>query len=281
MEFFEGKFHSGNINPIKPTSKKGRKLRQKIMNNPNPFVPQGSLLEQSKRRSRMKLAVFCVLAISVASLTAMLIQGCKRETEASPPDNTVATADTNPPAMDTNPPPIEASNPPVTVPPVAVPVPVPEAASSEYAVVKGDTLATIAKAHGVSLKALEAANPNVQPTKMQIGQKLVIPAATTSTAAPTAAPTATSAGMADAGGEQVYTIKSGDTLDHIAKHFGVSVKAIETENNLTTTKIIVGKKLKIPAKVEAAAPVPVAPAPPAPVTPPAPAPAPATTPSGQ
>jgi LysM repeat protein len=247
------------------------------MNNTNPFVPQGSLLEQSKRRSRMKLAVFCVLAISVASLTAMLIQGCKRETEANPPDTTVATADTNVPTMDTNPPPVEASNPPVTVPPVAMPVPAPEAASSEYAVVKGDTLATIAKKNGISLKALEAANPNVQPTKLQIGQKLVIPAATTSMAAPTAAST----DMADAGGEQVYTIKSGDTLDRIAKHFSVSVKAIETENNLTTTKIIVGKKLKIPAKVEAAAPVPVAPAPPAPVTPPVPAPAPATTPSGQ
>ena len=70
------------------------------MNNPNPFVPQGSLLEQQKRRSRMKLAVFCVLAISVCGLTAMLIQGCKREnTEAdnNPPvdTNTVAVTDTN------------------------------------------------------------------------------------------------------------------------------------------------------------------------------------------
>ena len=50
------------------------------MNNPNPFVPKGSLLEQqSQRRSRLKLAVFCVLAVSVTGLVAMLIQGCKRE----------------------------------------------------------------------------------------------------------------------------------------------------------------------------------------------------------
>ncbi len=72
------------------------------MNNPNPFVPQGSVLEQNKRRSRMKLAVFCVLAVSVCGLTAMLIQGCKREqsTENTPQ------VDTNPPPMmDTNLPP--------------------------------------------------------------------------------------------------------------------------------------------------------------------------------
>ena len=50
------------------------------MNNPNPFVPKGSLLEQqSQRRSRLKLAVFCVLAVTVTGLVAMLIQGCKRE----------------------------------------------------------------------------------------------------------------------------------------------------------------------------------------------------------
>ena len=82
------------------------------MNNPNPFVPQGSLLEQqSKRRSRMKLAVFCMLAVGVASLTAMLIQGCKREqTEADnqPP------VDTNTVAVDTNAPSMVASNPPVS-----------------------------------------------------------------------------------------------------------------------------------------------------------------------
>src|ERR1700761_7555122 len=65
------------------------------MSNPNPFVPKGSLLEQqSHRRSRLKLAVFCVLAISVTGLVAMLIQGCKR----TPPDdssNNSSMTDTN------------------------------------------------------------------------------------------------------------------------------------------------------------------------------------------
>ena len=65
------------------------------MSNPNPFVPKGSLLDQqSQRRSRLKLAVFCVLAISVTGLVAMLIQGCKR----TPPDDN----SNNPTLTDTN-----------------------------------------------------------------------------------------------------------------------------------------------------------------------------------
>lgn len=274
------------------------------MTNPNPFVPRGSLLEkQGQRRSRLKLAVFCVLAISVTGLTAMLIQGCKR----TAPDTE---SDLNPPPMDTNafppedngfPPmtttsnvPVEplppvVSNPPVTplplppvtpvqTPPVTPLPPVAPAAGSEYTVVKGDTLGKIAKNHGVSLKALQAANPSVVPTRLQIGQKLVIPAGE---------PAATAPGMTTmsaSSGETIYTVKSGDTLSRIARHNGTTVKAIQSANNLITTKILVGQKLKIPTKASVAPVVPApAPAPaPAPISDTAPAglppvPAPATT----
>jgi LysM repeat protein len=250
------------------------------MTNPNPFVPKGSLLEQqSARRSRLKLAVFCVLAISVTGLTAMLIQGCKREkpdTDLNPP-----MVDTNAVAMDTNFPPMEASNPPVVMPPVVTnppvvtpPVVTPDVApvvGSEYVVVKGDSLAKIAKKNGVSLKALQAANPGVIPTKLKVGQKLVIPAGGKA-AADSAAPTISAAGDV---GTASYTVKSGDTLTKIAKKNGTTVKAIEAANGLSTTKIKVGQKLKIPSKAEAAAPaapVPVA-AEPAPALPPISAPA--------
>jgi LysM repeat protein len=243
-------------------------IRAKTMNNPNPFVPQGSVLEQNKRRSRMKLAVFCVLAVSVAGLSAMLIQGCKREqsTENIPP------VETNPPVVM---PPIE-TNPPVVMPPIETNPPVVVAPppysppGTEYIIVKGDTLAKIAKKNGVTLKALEAANPNVQPTKLKVGQKLTIPAGSAT------APAETPAVTASAGGGETYVVKSGDTLTKIATSHGTTVKAIETENNLSTTKIKVGQKLKIPAKAEAAAP---AAAPVEARAPAAPAIAPATTPA--
>jgi LysM repeat protein len=237
------------------------------MNNPNPFVPQGSLLEQqSKRRSRMKLGVLCVLVVGVAGLTAMLIQGCKREqvVEETPPP-----VDTNMMVMDTNPPPMVASNPPVVVAP-----PVVETPGSEYVVVHRDTLEKIAKRCGVTLSALKAANPGVEPTRLRVGQKLTIPAGGT---APTATGGSVSSETGLAGGV-TYVVRSGDTLTRIAKTHGTTVKAIEAENNLSTTKIHVGQKLRIPAKPEAAAPAP------APVAlPPAsyPAPAPAGAPTGQ
>ncbi len=172
------------------------------MNNPNPFVPKGSLLEQqSKRRAGLKLGVFCVLAIGVTSLAAMLIQGCKREeTDQNAGSNTTPMVDTNNyAATDTNVPPIEASNPPVTpVPPTPPPVtPTPQVTAppvqqteNEYVVVKGDTLGKIAKANGVTVKALEDANAGIQPARLKVGQKLAIPAGAGTTGANAAQETA-------------------------------------------------------------------------------------------
>jgi LysM repeat protein len=138
-------------------------------------------------------------------------------------------------------------------------------------VVKGDSLAKIAKKHGVTLSALKAANPGVEPTKLKVGQKLSIPAGGSPAAAPA---TGTSSGVESSGGE-AYTVKSGDTLTKIAKAHGTTVKAIKAASNLATDHIKVGQKLTIPAKAEAAAPVAPAPAPA-----PGASPAPAGTPAG-
>ena len=131
------------------------------MNNPNPFVPKGSLLEQQgARRSQLKIAVSCVLAVSVIGLVAMLIQGCKR-VPADTDSTTTSTEATNAVPVDsTNNPPLSLSNPPVAIPPISsnstvVPPPiaptvapvaavapaVPEVGGSEYVVAKGDSLA--------------------------------------------------------------------------------------------------------------------------------------------
>jgi peptidoglycan endopeptidase LytE len=147
---------------------------------------------------------------------------------------------------------------------------VPEAAGTEYVVVKGDSFAKIAKKHGVSVKAIQAANPGVEPAKLKVGQKISIPSGGSAAAAPAMG---TSPAVESTSGE-AYTVKSGDTLTKIAKAHGTTVKAIKAASNLTTDHIKVGQKLNIPAKSEAAAPAPA----PAPVTP-APAPAPSTTPA--
>jgi LysM repeat protein len=249
------------------------------MNNSNPFIPQGSVLEHDKRRSHMKLAVFCVLAVSVCGLTAMLIQGCKREqSEVQPPAETnAAPVDTSLPPVNTNTPSAAMALPPnnitnaASAPASPVSAMAPEAAGTEYVVVQGDTLGKIAKAHGVSLRALEAANPNVQPTKMKIGQKIMIPAGGA------AAPTETPGASTGAGGGEIYVVKSGDTLTKIAQMHGTTVRALKAANSLTSDHIKVGDKLKIPAKAETAAPATA----PTVVPPPAATSTPPGTPSGQ
>ena len=267
------------------------------MNNQNPLSSQDSLLEQKNTgRTRTKLVISIVLALHCAVLLAFLAVGCKKEQEQEPQSttepiaDTVATnaepyfepytntadasfpapADSNQPAMapmpDTN---ITALPPTPTVTlPTTPAIPAVGGSTSEYTIVKGDSFSTIAKKLGVSVRAITEANPNVVPTKLQIGQKLQVPAASatpsvsadaSATVAPTAAATSST---------KTYTVKSGDTLSKIATQQGVSVKALRSANNLKTDRIKVGQKLKIPVKAAAAAPAPAQELPSLPTVPP-------------
>ncbi|HXP63021.1 MAG TPA: LysM peptidoglycan-binding domain-containing protein, partial [Dongiaceae bacterium] len=132
---------------------------------------------------------------------------------------------------------------------------------SDYKIVKGDTLSKIHQKFHVGLAALKAANPGVDSTKLKVGQTIHIPAPAAAAAAPSGPGAATGAASEGAGGQQVYTVKSSDTLIKIAHEFGVKVKALRSANNLKTDKIRVGQKLKIPPKTAAgseAAPAPAA-----------------------
>jgi len=226
------------------------------MNNQNFLLPQGSLVEQkNKGRARAKLAVFVVLAIHGIGLLALLMQGCKKEPEggqpaAEPGATNAAPAFTEP----TNAPPA-ATNASVSSPAAGVETPSTPApptapvASSEYKILKGDNFSTIATKLHVPLKALIDANPGVDPLKLKIGQTIHIPAITAPAAG--AASGASAPPSEDTTGGQVYTVKSGDTLIKIATDHKVTVKALRSANNLTTDKIKVGQKLKIPVKTAA------------------------------
>ncbi len=242
------------------------------MNNQSPLIPQGSLLEQrNKGRARVKIAVFLVLAIHGVGLMALLMQGCKKESDATSANNAAAAAQADP----TNTPPpafVEQTNAPVAptnaiaetptntvAPPAPVePAPVaPPAAGTDYVIVKGDTFSTIHQKFHVSIKALQEANPTVEPTKLKIGQTLHIPAAAATASVASASNSAAVTGDAIGNG-QLYTVKSGDSLTKISSQFGVSVRSLRSANNLKTDKIVVGQKLKIPAKTTVATSAPPA-----------------------
>ena len=243
------------------------------MNTPNPLVPKGSLQEQSKKKSQVRLIVFSILAVHVIALGVLLIQGCKREeplpTTPVTPTMPVDTFSNPPPVTPpppTNPPPVAPNpvvppTPPVTpIAPVTPPV-TDTSAASEYIVAKGDTFAIIAKKHGVSVKAIEAANPGVDSRRLKIKQKLVIPPKPPTTgAAPTTSATTPKAETEAVVADNVYTVKKGDNLTKIAKAHGTTPKAIRAANNLKTDQIKLGQKLKVPAKsASSASAAPVAP----------------------
>lgn len=209
----------------------------------------------------------------------------------------------------TNPLPATGANPPPVAPPVAgvgadglpptpapgtapaetLPLPVPNipgagvgpdtgadatggAAPSEHKVVSGETGAVIAKKYGVSVKALQAANPSVNWNRMKIGQVLAIPSPTAKAADATPGVLPGSADGAAAGGSgggsaaeesSSYTVRPGDTGSKIAKKFGVSWRKIRDLNGLTSDGLKPGQKLNIPAKGAATAPAPTGAAAPA------------------
>ena len=217
----------------------------------SPLIPQGSNLEQQdKARSSLKTKIFVALGVNVVVLLGLLLTpGCKREQplpEVLPETiytdtNTVpATTDTNVfAAMDTNtvPPPQQYVEPTPPTPP--------EPTVVEYTIQKGDTFSTIAPKFHISVAALKAANPTVDPAKLQIGKKINIPAPTTTAVAP---PSGGGTVVDVASGMTTYTVKSGDTLSKLATEFHTTVKAIQSANGLSDTKIKVGQPLKIPTK---------------------------------
>lgn len=216
------------------------------MNNPSPLIPEGSPAEQkNNNRARVRMAVSCVLALHLVGLLALLMQGCRKPPVESDP--AAAELTNTPPAFETSyVPPVETNLPPTPyVAETNLPSPMPMApASQEYVIVRGDNFATLATRFGVSAKAIQEANPDAVPTRLRIGQKIIIPAPATSTVAP--APMGGTAAVAS--GEQIYKVKSGDNLTKIATAHGVTVRALRSANNLTTDRIRVGQELKIPAK---------------------------------
>jgi LysM repeat protein len=262
------------------------------MNTPNPLLPQGSLPQRGK--SSIYFKVLMIVAIHTVLIGGILMVGCKDaskpQTSATPPDESGSAVAVTPSPLSTNDltaPPATSAAPvvatsqaqPSTTPTTALVTQPPASSSSlattppgvakEYVIVQGDLLSTIAKKNGVSLKALEDANPGLDPKKLQIGKKLQIPAGT-ATASTT--PTGTVGGAlpsdstAAAGDTTTYTVKSGDVLMRIARSHGTTVSAIESLNDMKTSSIKAGQKLKLPVmKVASAGTTPVVPT--APTTP--------------
>ncbi|MDP0491001.1 MAG: LysM peptidoglycan-binding domain-containing protein [Verrucomicrobiota bacterium JB023] len=124
------------------------------------------------------------------------------------------------------------------------------AASSSHRVRPGDTLSEIAQRYGVGLANLMAANPGVDPLRLQIDKELVIPGRES---------VGSTTHFQPGSGTITHTVQAGDTLSEIAERHGVGLDALLSRNpQVDPRRLKIGTKLKIP-KVSYKAP-PSAPA---------------------
>jgi len=162
------------------------------MNTSNPFQIPACLqrTEYERRQKRFRQAVIAVVAGCGLLLVGLLIEGCKTERAAGAqsitPLGTVPMAvETPADAVSAGPTPAGTApaGPRAAVPQTAPIVSKPNAAPARppavtaiYVVKPGDNLTRIARAHGISVKAIEAAN-GLMSDRIAAGAKLKMPAA--------------------------------------------------------------------------------------------------------
>ena len=134
--------------------------------------------------------------------------------------------------------PASATNPTASHP-TATPA-APAVASATYTVQSGDYLFGIARALGTSLTSLLVANSMTATSAIDPGDQLVVPAtATNPNATPAAAPAAATS---------TYTVKAGDYLFGIARLYNIKLGTLLQLNDLKSTSVVLpGATLKIPA----------------------------------
>jgi LysM repeat protein len=109
---------------------------------------------------------------------------------------------------------------------------------SGYRIKKGDTLWGIAKSRGLSVSALQKANPGLNPSRLKIGKSLCLPRASKSTSVSTSSHSSPTSS---------YAIKSGDTLGEVANRHGTSLRKLMASNpGLNPRKLQIGREIKVP-----------------------------------
>jgi len=138
--------------------------------------------------------------------------------------------------------------PSLVVPTVNPATPTPSApvtgTSTTYTVQWGDWMRKIAERHGVSVEALIAANPGINPNVIYPGQVLNIPSPSGSV------PTPATGGVTPvmpSGGPTTYTVQKGEWFYQIARNFGISVAQLQAANpGVNPNFLYPGQVLNIP-----------------------------------
>ncbi len=112
----------------------------------------------------------------------------------------------------------------------------------DHVVRADETLSVIGKRYGVSVELLRAANGNVDPRRLRIGQRLVIPvsaaARTQAVAGRAPAPARGAAGVRE------HVVRSGDTLWSVSQRYAVALGDLRRWNGMLVEDVLrVGQRL--------------------------------------
>ncbi|MFJ7308116.1 C40 family peptidase [Peribacillus frigoritolerans] len=109
--------------------------------------------------------------------------------------------------------------------------------TEKYVVKLGDSLSKIANKYNVSVSALLKLNPNISNSdRIYIGQTIRVSGQASG-----------SSSTAKNSSNATYKVKSGDTLDKIARANNMTVQQLKSINHLTSTLIFPGQVLKVNA----------------------------------
>lgn len=125
--------------------------------------------------------------------------------------------------------------------------------ADEVVVRSGDTLTGIARRHDLSIERLVALNGLSDPNRIFAGQRLRLEPATAPAPAPAAPAPAPAAPAA-----RTHTVRAGEHLTGIARHYGVTIAAVVSANRIADpSRIFAGQRLSIPGvAAPATAPAP-------------------------
>ena len=130
-----------------------------------------------------------------------------------------------------------------------------------YEVQRGDTLNSIARKYGLTVKDLVDANEIDDASPIYPGQKLIIPGymETKPETKPESEPIHHP--IPETGQQFIYTVAAGDTLNSISKRYGITVREIIEANDdiEDPTKIKIGQKIVIPGVIATPEPMPETP----------------------
>jgi murein DD-endopeptidase MepM/ murein hydrolase activator NlpD len=137
----------------------------------------------------------------------------------------------------------------------AKPAPRDDGDAGSVTVGKGDTLASIARAHGSTIEALARLNGLKSPYRLTAGQSLKLPAAAASdqaAAEPKAKPSKSATGEKASAKAEEVTVAKGDTLASISRKSGVSIDDLAQLNGLPKPyRLQVGEVIRLKAEDEA------------------------------